>query len=120
MDFLETLKEKIGQTTRVVAKKSNDLVEITKLRASLNEAEAEIDRTLRHMGESLYEAYKTGAETYASLEENCEEIDALYARIEELTSRISFLRNAKVCPVCKKEMERSAMFCSACGERFEK
>lgn len=119
MDFLETLKDKISHTTRAVAKKSNELVELTKLRASLSDAEAEIDKTLRRMGEALYESYKTGAESYTSLEENCEEIDAAYARIEELNARISELKNVKVCPVCKKGMDKDAMYCSACGERFE-
>ncbi len=119
MEFFENLKAKLGETTRVVAKKSNELVEITKLRASLGETEAKLDKTLQLMGASLYEAYKTGAETYASLEENCEEVDALYARIAEIRARISTLKNTKVCPLCKKEMDRAAMFCSACGERFE-
>ncbi len=119
MDFFETVKEKINQTTRVVAKKSNDLVELTKLKSAVADAEDTVDKILRQMGEALYEAYKTGADSYTSLEENCEEIDAAYARIEELQSRISELKNAKVCPNCKKEMERDAVFCSSCGEKFE-
>ena len=119
MDFLENLKDKISHTTRAVAKKSNELVEITKLRAALADTEDEIDKIMRQMGEALYEAYKTGAESYTSLEENCEEIDAAYARMEELSARISELKNAKICPNCKKEMERDAAFCSGCGEKFE-
>ncbi len=119
MEFLETVKKTISRTTRAVAEKSNALVEITKLRAALSDAEGEIDKTFRKMGEALYEAYKTGAESYGDLEENCKAVDHAYARIEELENQISQLKNAKVCPMCKKEMEKDAMFCSACGERFE-
>lgn len=119
MDFWENLKGKVTHATHTVAKKSTELVEITKLKVAISDTEASINKTMRQMGEALYEAYKTGAESYTSLEENCEEIDAAYARIEELQARISELKNAKVCPNCKKEMEREAAFCSGCGEKFE-
>ncbi len=119
MEFFETVKNTISRTTRVVAKKSNDLVELTKLRAAQVDTEAEMKRIFRQMGQDLYEAYKTGAESYGSLEESCEQVDALYARLEELTTQISALKNAKLCPLCKKEMDKDATFCSACGHRFD-
>lgn len=118
MDFLEALKDKISSTTRTVAQKSGAIVEITKLRARIAENEAEINKTLRRMGESLYEAYKTGEESYTSIAESCADIDAAYERIDELSARMQELRNVKICPVCKKEMDRDAVYCSICGEKF--
>ncbi|MBE7064036.1 MAG: zinc ribbon domain-containing protein [Clostridia bacterium] len=119
MDFWENLKDKVTHAGHTVAKKSTELVEITKLKVAITDTETTIDKTLRNMGEALYEAYKTGAESYTSLEESCEEIDAAYAKIEELRARIAELKDVKACPACKKEMEKDALFCSACGEKFE-
>ena len=119
MDFLDTLKDKISQTTRVVAKKSNELVELTKLRAQAADQEREIDGILRKIGQALYDAYKTGGESYDSIEEFCEELDAAYAQLSELQGKIGELKNVKKCPACQKEMDKDAVFCSVCGGRFE-
>lgn len=119
MDFLDVLKEKINHTTRVVAKKSNELVEITKLRAEASDVEGEIDKTLRCIGQALYEAYKTGDDGYASIEEACKELDVAYARVADIQAKIAELRHVKKCPACGKDMERDAAFCSVCGVRFE-
>lgn len=119
MEFLDNLKEKISHTTRVVTKKSNELVEITKLRASAAEVEREIDGKLREIGQALYEAYKTGDESYAGVEDAFASLDEAYVRLAELQEKIGELRNVKKCPVCQKDMERNAVFCSACGAKFE-
>ena len=118
MEFLETLKEKITTTARGAREKGEAIVEITKLRAAINEKESEINKTLRAMGETLYEAYKTGEETYTSIPESCAALDDLYEEIAELSARIKALRNVKECPVCKKEMDKDAVFCSTCGAKF--
>ncbi len=119
MEFFDTLKEKLNHTTRVVTKKSNELVEITKLRASAAEVEREIDRMFREMGQTLYTAYKTGDESYAGAEESFEALDEAHARLAELQEKIAALRKVKKCPVCQKDMERDAAFCSVCGAKFE-
>ncbi len=118
MDFLENLKEKITITARGARQKGEAIVEITKLRAAISEKEGEINKTLRTMGETLYEAYKTGEETYASIPESCAALDDLYEEVEDLAARIKALRNVKECPVCKKEMDKDAVFCSVCGAKF--
>ncbi len=118
MDFLDVVKEKLTTATRTAAKKSSEIVEITKLKASISDELSTVNKTLRSMGQALYEAYKTGEETDFSLEETCAELDEAYARIEELQARVAELKNTKICPTCKKEMERDAIFCSVCGERF--
>ncbi len=119
MDFLDTLKDKISHTTRVVAKKSNELVELTKLRAQAADQEREIDGILRKIGQALYDAYKVGGESYDSIEDACEELDAAYARLDELQEKIGELKNVKKCPACQKEMDKDAVFCSVCGVKFE-
>lgn len=118
MELFDNLKERITKTTKVAIRKSNDLVEVTKLKMAVSDLETEINGMMRHIGEVLYEAYKTGNESYGALEEECELIDAKYAQIADLTERMANIKNAKTCPNCKKEMEKTAQFCSACGEKF--
>ena len=114
-NYYQKLKSK---NIKMAMKKSSDLVETTKLKLSVTDTENEIDNIMRKMGELLYEAYKTGGESYSSLEEQCELIDSKYEKIEELTKQISEHKNAKICPNCKKQMEKDASFCSSCGAKF--
>ncbi len=118
MDFFENLKEKVTKTTKVAIQKSNELVEITKLKMAVSDAENEITGIMRHIGEVLYDAYKTGGDSYSSIEAECERIDEKYAQIAEIEARIAALKNAKTCPNCKKEMDKDAQFCSHCGLKF--
>lgn len=118
MDFFDNLKEKITKTTKVAIQKSNDVVEVTKLKMASSNLENEINDIMRHIGEVLYEAYKTGSESYGALEEECERIDAKYAQIADLNTRIAAIKNVKTCPNCNKGMDKDAQFCSACGEKF--
>ncbi len=118
MDFLENLKSKVSSTSRGLVKKSNEIVETTKLKAAVSSEMTKIDEIMRHMGEALYVAYKSGEEADFSLEEEFAKLDESYEKVEELQERIRELKGTKTCPNCKKEMERDAVFCSVCGERF--
>lgn len=119
MDFFENLKATITKTAQSAAKKTNEVVESTKIKIAISDAENEIAKMMREMGETLYEAYKTGTESYsASLEEKCEAIDTKYSEIDLLESKLNIIRNMKSCPNCKKEMDKGAAFCSSCGEKF--
>lgn len=119
MEFLGVVREKLTTATKSAAKKTNEIVEVTKLKAAISDELATVDKTLRSIGEAIYETYKTGEEGDASLEEKCTALDEAYERIEELNARIAELKNTKICPTCKKLMEKDAVFCSVCGERFE-
>ena len=119
MEFLDTVKEKITTTAKSAAKKSTEIVEITKLKVAVAEEMSAIDKIFRSIGEAIYETYKTGEEADFSFEAKCGALDEAYEKVDDLNARIAELKNTKICPTCKKHMEKDALFCSVCGERFE-
>jgi len=118
MDIFESIKSTISNTAKSAAKKSNELVEITKLKMSISNLEMDITRLMGDIGESVYDAYKNGEGTAEDLPDICEQIDIKYADIEESREKLRKLKNVKLCPTCKNEVDPEAVFCSKCGQKF--
>lgn len=119
MDIFDSIRNTISSTAKTAAKKSNELVEITKLKMAITSLEADIARLMRDMGENIYEGYKSGDDsTQEELPEICKQIEAKYADIESSRVKLRRLRNLKLCNSCMTESEPEAVFCSKCGQKF--
>ncbi|NLK88247.1 MAG: zinc-ribbon domain-containing protein [Clostridiaceae bacterium] len=119
MAFLENLGKKIGETAQAAAKKSSELVETTKLNASINAEEEKIHRLYSQMGKTAYQHFSETGTTEEYLREACEQIVAHEQNIKELREKIAEVKGIKSCVGCGAEMERSQVFCSKCGAKNE-
>lgn len=119
MDIIDTIKNKIYETAKTAAKKSNEVVEATKIRLALSDAEAKVAQLMKEMGEMLYDEYKNEAELEDAYLVKCSEIDEVFESIGDLKEKLSEVRDMKICPNCKKESEKDDVFCSKCGHKFE-
>lgn len=94
MSLLKNLGNKALNTAKVVGSKSQDMVEIGKLKMQISQAEGEIKKLKAEIGEVVYNAYATGqgspSEQVVSL---CDTINAKYAEIEELKLKIQQVQN---------------------------
>ncbi|MDO8685540.1 MAG: zinc ribbon domain-containing protein [Clostridiales bacterium] len=115
MAFLDN----IGKVAHAAAKKSGELVEITKTNININSEEDKIEKKHQQMGKLVYEKFQaTGAidEEFAGV---CNEITAHMETIKNLKQRIMEIKNIKSCTGCGAELECTAMFCAKCGTRQE-
>lgn len=117
-DFIYGLKKTITKTAQTAVKKSGEMVEITKIHLAITEAEASFDKTLRELGEAVYEAYKNDAPPSVSLDEKCKEADDKAEVLESLRQKLNAAKNLKMCPACKNSTDSSASFCPDCGQPF--
>jgi len=58
MEFIKDLTRKVTDTARVAAKKSSDMVEITKLNFSIGSEEDKIKKIYMQIGETVYRSLK--------------------------------------------------------------
>lgn len=89
MSFLKNLQEKAVSTAKVVGNKSQDLVEIGKLKLQITQLEGDIKKMKFDMGELVYNAF--AADTEFPAEEVTKlgaEISAKFASIEEIKAKI--------------------------------
>jgi ribosomal protein L40E len=119
MAFLENLGRKVGEAAQAAAKKSNEIVETTKLNSNINSEEDKIQKLYIQLGKAVYERFtQTGTvEDYA--QEACLAINTHRENIAALREKIAEIKGIKACVNCGAEMERNQVFCSKCGTKNE-
>lgn len=114
--FITELKN----TADKVAKKSTELVEISKIKLNIANIKSEIAKNYKLLGEAVYVSQKSEdtpeTENIEAIIKTLDELqDQLYALLE---SNAAF-KNEKPCPACTKSNPANAQFCVACGHRFD-
>lgn len=119
MAFLENLGKKVSVAAQAAAKKSGELVEITKLNVNINSEEDKIQKLYSQIGKAIYEKYNASGITDDEVAELCKTIAAHKENIQSLREKIAELKGTKQCIGCGAEMDRNQLFCSKCGTKNE-
>ena len=119
MPFFDNLGKKVGEAAQAAAKKSNELVEVTKLNMSVNTEEDKVSKLYGEMGRKLYASYKAGEEALPDFTGDFEQINVCEQNIKEIRRKIMELKNVKLCQKCGAELAPTAMFCPKCGAKQE-
>ena len=114
MGFFNDLGKKTSEATSKLTKE-------TKLKLKMNDNKGKINNLYQEIGKKVYEKHARGEKLNIKedLKEECEKIDVLSAEIEEARLEVLKLNNKRLCPNCFTEIERTAAFCSKCGEKLE-
>ena len=116
---MERIFSEIKNKADKVAKKSGELVELSKVKLSSLNTKSNIDTSFKKLGELIYRSQKENEELDSEkFESIIEEIDALYQKLSEYEDVVCELTNKKICPDCHKANNSDASFCSQCGYNF--
>jgi archaellum component FlaC len=110
MSLFENLSKKVTDTAKAAAKKSSELVEVTKLNMAIGSEEEKIEKTYSAIGKIVYELYDAGEEVNAEFSEQCEKIKSYEANIKDMKQKILDLKNIKICSSCGAEVENEVAF----------
>lgn len=119
MAFLDNMGKKLGEAAQAAAKKSGELVEVTKLNVNINSEEDKIQKLYTQIGKKIYEKYAGSGAAEKEIAEDCETIKVHEQNVRSLKNKILEVKNLKACTGCGTEMERGQIFCSKCGARNE-
>jgi hypothetical protein len=120
MDILNNLSKiakSVGDSAVTVAKKSGEVVEITKLNASISAENDKIKILYEEIGEEVYAKYKQGETVIDAMLGKCEEIQQISQNLDCIKQRILEIKDIKLCPGCGSKIEYSVLFCPMCGEK---
>ena len=93
MAFFEDLGKKVSKAAQVAAKKSSDLVEITKLNANISSEEDNIKACYRKMGEICFNKFEQGETLDEEQMAYCKEIITHQEKINELKQKVAEIKN---------------------------
>lgn len=114
-DVLSKLKKNFGETAEVIGKKTENFVEIQKLKSQIHTANHEIAQNYEEMGEMIYRRYQQGETLDAELTAICEDIKELKAEVASCKDEIGQYRGENTCPECGASVPANAAFCMKCG-----
>ena len=114
-DVLSKLKKNFGETAEVIGKKTENFVEIQKLKSQIHTANHEIAQNYEEMGEMIYRRYQQGETMDAELTAICEDITELKAEVASCKEEIGQYRGENPCPECGASVPANAAFCMKCG-----
>lgn len=118
MSMLDDMIVNAKSAADAVGKTATKLVDISKLRISAADLNAEIDRKFESLGRAVYEARKSGADAEQAVAETTAAIDELREQLAAVNVQLSSVRQKTVCSYCGHENHADDVFCSKCGHRL--
>lgn len=116
MSIIDKLSTSVSDTAKSLGKKSNDLMEISKLNISIRKREEEILRLFEELGQYAYGRLKRLSYISRNEVENMiKSIEKLEEEIKTLEKLILNIKKIKYCSNCEIEVEDDAKYCSLCG-----
>ena len=104
-----------NQTARAAGKKAGQRVDVAKLNVQLFDLNGELNEVLRQLGQVMYDTHRGREEDGEKITALLERADDLTGRITELKDRIAALRQSKTCPACGAACGKDDQFCRRCG-----
>ena len=122
LDMVQRTAVQVGDTAADAAygvgKKTEELLSVAKLNIRIVDLKAEVNTSMREVGEMLY-ATHTGTPTDSDiLQAKLEEIDGLKTQIAELEAQIGKEREAHTCATCGAATRDGDDFCRECGGKL--
>lgn len=100
-----------------IAKKSGQLVEISKHTVTIASNEDKIEDIYKQIGRYVFKKFEAGEEQRSEVINKCVEIRSIEEENEALKERISELKNMKVCHKCGYIMKKDVLYCAQCGTK---
>ena len=112
---IDEILDKAKEMVDVAAKKTNDAVEVSKLKFDLSKCQSELREIYQELGKKVSLKSRKILEDdveYCSL---FEEIDEILERIDALNVTIADRQNLLICQRCGAKNRVDHLFCSQCG-----
>lgn len=106
MGLLDDVMVNVKSAANSVGKKTNEIVDYSKLRFTASGLNNEIRKKYQTLGEEVYTSTKIGSEDTKSIELLIREIDELKAQLQSTKEQITYAKNKIICPVCKAELNK--------------
>ena len=107
-----------ADSARAAGKKAGQMVDVAKLNVQLFDLNGEYNDILRQLGQVMYDTHRGEAPENETVTGLLLQADEKAAKIAELKSRISDLKQAQTCPACGEPCGKNDKFCRSCGGKL--
>jgi predicted RNA-binding Zn-ribbon protein involved in translation (DUF1610 family) len=119
MAFFENFGKRVSEAAQAAAKKSSELMEVTKINMNIAQEEDRIKKLYTSIGKKVYESYLKDPGMYVQFKEECTGIDSHNENIKKMKARILEAKNLRLCSGCGEEIGVEVVYCPKCGAKQE-
>jgi peptidoglycan hydrolase CwlO-like protein len=119
MSVLDDMIVNAKSAADAVGKTASKLVDLSKLRISAADLNAEINKKFESLGCAVYEARKSGTNVDETIEKSMTEIDELKAQLAAVNAQLAAAHQKVLCSNCGHENDPDAVFCGKCGHKLD-
>lgn len=116
--MFEDVFGKAKKAANVAGKKTEELVEISKLKFSAMQINTDIKALYEKLGNAVYSMKKANYENPELVDGLVEEIDDKRKELKDIHDEIAVLQKAKECPCCQTKNPKDAYYCQKCGSKL--
>ncbi len=118
MGILDDVVINAKSAAEAVSRKAGQIVDVSKLRISAAEINAEIAKRYEVLGQYVYECSRSSLVADPEAVGQMTEIDDLKAQQAAIAKELGDKQNKVFCPICGKQSPITAAFCSSCGTKL--
>lgn len=118
MNF-DDIFDKARTAMNIAAKKTNEVVEVSKLKLDAVKLNNEITALYEKLGRSVYQMKQEKYQDESLISSLCEEINELLKKLSELSESIAEKKNEIVCPTCGTINMKDNLYCFKCGTKIQ-
>ena len=118
-NVLDDLINSAKNLVDIAGKKTDNVVEVSKLKYQCVQMSAELKSLYEKLGNAVYTMVKSDFSNKELMDSLIEEIDSLKERIDQVNQEIAKRKNIRVCPACGSRNEKDACYCNNCGNKLD-
>ncbi len=117
MDFNDVV-ERARQGLDVVVKKTEEVVNVSKLKIEKTSLESELSKSYEILGKLCYDAVKdNGSFDAESVKPVIDDITEKLSQVKRIKKDIVTAQNKKQCTNCGGGIDKDSVFCNKCGAK---
>lgn len=118
MSIFDKIGEKAASAAQTAAKKSSDLLEISKINREIGKEQDTIDKMLFELGQKYYLTYREEIGADNQFKNLFDTIKQHEKNIKLLSEKIEQYKNSVKCSNCGSDLEPDCAFCTGCGAKI--
>jgi hypothetical protein len=113
------LTRSLSENASSVVQKSNDIIEISRLKGEIDNEEKKKNIIYMSIGKIVYDSYINKTELSVEIKNKCEDIIEHNEQIKNINGKIANVKKIKKCSNCGIDLSIDINFCPSCGNKYE-